>query len=182
MEIDKMKTVLRRTLNYNALTFENDAEHSYIVAVMSMALKEYANSDVDMNRVIPMLLVHDMVEVYAGDTFAYDTKGYTTKSAREAKAADKLFSMLPEDIGSQFRDLFEEFDTMTTAEARFANAVDRIQPILLNAYGSGGAWHMNQVTQEQVYQRIAMVKDVNEELYFAAQELIDTYFGGNNEL
>ena len=142
MEIDRMKSVYRRTLLIDHSRRETDAEHSWHFALMALLLAEYAGPDVKIDRVIRMALVHDLVEIYAGDTFAYDGDGKKTQHAREQQAADKLFSHLPADQGPQLRALWEEFDAMETPDARFAAAIDRLQPFLNNcltgSYLEGG--------------------------------------------
>ena len=127
VEVDQMKNVLRQTLLVDKSRRENDAEHSWHFALMAMLLSEYADgSKVDFYRVLRMALVHDLIEVYAGDTFAYDKKGNEDKEEREKKAADKLFGMLPEDQGKEIRDLWEEFDQMETPDAQYAASIDRL--------------------------------------------------------
>ena len=132
VEIDKMKNVLRRTLIVDGSRRENDAEHSWHLAMLAMVLEEYSEREINISRVVRMCLVHDLVEVYAGDTFAYDEKGYEDKLARETAAADKLFSMLPTEQGEEFRALWREFDEAQTADAMYAAAMDRLQPMMNN--------------------------------------------------
>jgi len=139
-EIDAMTHVLRRTLHVDGSGRENDAEHSWHLAVMAMLLGEYAEGSPDINRAIKMALVHDLVEIYAGDTFAYDAEGNTTKAQREKESADRLFSHLPDDQGAELRSLWEEFDAEESADARFAACMDRIQPFLHNTLTDGATW------------------------------------------
>ena len=130
IEIDQMKNVLRQTLLADGSRRESDAEHSWHLAMYAMLLAEYAPEPIDVNRVIQMVLVHDLIEIYAGDTFCYDLKGNQDKAEREGAAADKLYALLPADQAAEYRALWEEFDRMDTADSRFAAALDRLQPIL----------------------------------------------------
>lgn len=158
IEIDKMKTILRQTLIANGTRQENDAEHSWHMAMVAMVLSEYAAEEIDVNRVVKMCLLHDLIEVYAGDTFCYDKAGHSDKAQREARAADKLFAMLPEEQGAEYRALWEEFDRMDTPDSAFAAAVDRIQPFLLNYCTDGHTWKLVPVNSDMVYERMAPVK------------------------
>ena len=165
-EADKMKSVLRQTILTDKSREENDAEHSWHFALMALTLYEYAGIDgVDINRVIKMALVHDLVEIYAGDTFAYDANGYESKEKREKEAADKLFSMLPDAQASEYRSLWEEFDLMETPDALYASAVDRFQPFLNNYLTDGHTWVKHGVTAEQVYKRMDPIKTALPELW-----------------
>lgn len=158
-EVDRMKSIYRHTLLIDRSRRETDAEHSWHFALMAMLLGEYAGKDVDLNRVIRMALVHDLVELYAGDTFAYDNEGKQTQGAREEQAADRLFSLLPTDQGQELRSLWEEFDDKKTPDARFAAAVDRIQPFLNNCLTEGHTWKEGSVTSDQVRERLSIVQD-----------------------
>ncbi|MDY3118036.1 MAG: HD domain-containing protein [Peptoniphilus sp.] len=173
--LEKMKSVYRRTHLLYADRYENDAEHSFHIAAMAFLLKEYAPKEVNMERVVYMLLFHDVVEIEAGDTFAYDAKNNKTKRAREVAAAEHLYGSLPEDQGRELRALWEEFETQETPESHFALAMDRIEPILLNAAGGGGTWKSNAVRKEDVYKRIEPVKEF-EPLYAMIVEKVDAYF------
>src|SRR5512140_2115137 len=133
LEIDKLKSILRQTILINRSRRENSAEHSWHLAIMANLLSEYAIEPIDVAKVTRMVLVHDIVEVDAGDTFAYDTAGLVTKKERERQAANRIFGMLPPEQGRELRDLWEEFEAEETAEAQFANALDRLEPCLLNA-------------------------------------------------
>ena len=158
-EADKMKSVLRQTLLSDKSRKETDAEHSWHFALMAMTLFEYVGFDgVDINRVIKMALVHDLIEIYAGDTFAYDIKGNESKERREKEAADKLFSLLTNEQAEEFRSLWEEFDNMDTPDALYASAVDRLQPFLNNYLTEGHTWLKHGVSVDQVYKRMAPVK------------------------
>lgn len=159
IEVDKMKTILRRTLLIDKSRRENDAEHSWHFALMAMILYEYADqSKVDLHRVLQMALVHDLIEIYAGDTFAYDDAGNETKQEREAQAADKLFGMLPEEQGRELRELWDEFDLMLTPDSQYAAALDRLQPFINNYLTEGYTWKLGNVTSDKVYKRMDMVR------------------------
>jgi len=155
IECDRLKSVVRQTLNADARRQENSAEHSWAVCLFAMTLAEHSNVPIDVARVIRMLLVHDVVEIDAGDTFAYDTAGLADQHEREARAADRLFGLLPPDQAAEFRALWEEFEAQETPEARFAMTVDRLQPMLLNCLTEGAAWRRHGVTHAQVLQRNA---------------------------
>lgn len=156
-EIDKMKTVLRRSLIYDGSKREDDAEHSWHLAMMAILFEKYAPFPLNMEKILKMTLVHDLVEVYAGDTFAYDVVGYSDKAEREKKAADKLFSLCPE--AKALRALWEEFDAEETNDAKYAASLDRIQPFISNALNEGYTWVLNGVTKDAVYKRMAPVKE-----------------------
>ena len=159
IECDKMKKILRRTVLMDSSRRENDAEHSWHFALMAMTLLEYAgNKDLDTYKVLRMALVHDLIEIYAGDTFAYDPKGHSDKYERETAAADKLFSLLPEDQGKEFRSLWEEFDAMETPEAQYAASIDRFQPFLHNYRTQGYTWKEGNVHYTQVYERMEILR------------------------
>ena len=156
-EIDRAKTVLRQTLLCDRSRRENDAEHSWHLAMCASVLAEYAPPGVDLGRVLTMALVHDLVEIDAGDTFAYDEAGNATKEARERAAADRIYAMLPEEQGAYYRALWEEFDAMETPDARFAAACDRLQPFLNNLATGGHTWKLGHVRLSQVERRIGPV-------------------------
>jgi putative hydrolase of HD superfamily len=159
IEIDKMKNILRQTLLMDKSRQENDAEHSWHFALMALTLFEYTNlQNVDINRVIKMALLHDLVEIYAGDTFAYDVKGNEGKDEREAESADRLFSMLPEEQSNEFRSLWEEFDRMETPDAMYASAIDRLEPFISNYMTDGYTWVLHKVSVENVYKRMEPIR------------------------
>lgn len=158
LEIDKLKSILRQTLLMNGSRRENSAEHSWHIAIMASLLSEYASEAIDTNRVIRMLLVHDLVEIDAGDTFAYDTVGYQDKEERELRAAERIFGLLPQEQGSELKALWLEFEAATTPESQFANALDRLQPLLHNWQTQGGTWRMHKVGKSQVYKRMEPVR------------------------
>jgi len=158
-ELDKLKSVLRRTSLIDRSRLENSAEHSWHLAAMALTLAEYAPPDADLSRVIEMLLVHDVVEIDAGDTFAFDAAANVGKLDRETLAAARLFGMLPNDAGIRLRALWDEFEQGRTSTARFANALDRLQGLLMNdAPGDGGTWRIHGVTSTQVLARMAPIK------------------------
>lgn len=164
-EIDKMTGILRRTLLVDKSRRENDAEHSWHIAVMAMLFEEYAVEKVDTARAVKMCVVHDLVEIYAGDTFAYDVKGNEDKAERESLAADKLFGQLPEEQGQMIRDLWEEFDAMETPDAKYAACLDRIQPFLHNTLTDGHTWADGKTSRAAVEKRMAIVKEFMPEVY-----------------
>ena len=165
VEIDKMKTIVRRTRLITENRRENDAEHSWHFALTALVLLEYAKDDVDINHVLRMALVHDLVEVYAGDTFAYDEKGYADKEQRELAAADKIFGLLPHEQGAELRALWDEFEAFTTKEACYANAIDRLQPFINNYKTQGHTWREGGVTSAKVYRRMDAVRLYAPELW-----------------
>lgn len=157
-EVDKMKAIFRRTLLTDGSRRENDAEHSWHLALMAIVLEEYTAEPVNLGRVLAMVTVHDLVEIYAGDTFAFDASANQDKAQREQEAANKLFGLLDEEQGRKIRQLWEEFDAMNTADSRFAASLDRIQPFMHNVLTDGHTWKLGSVTKEQVYRRMAPVK------------------------
>lgn len=169
---DELKNIFRRTVLTDASRRENDAEHSWHLALCAMVLEEYAPAPLDMQKVLRMVTVHDLIEIYAGDTFAYDTAGNATKAEREAAAADKLFSALGEQ-GSEFRTLWEEFDAGQTPEAAFAAAMDRLQPLLHNYVTNGYTWKEGDVHASQVLTRNAPVKSAAPALWEAVEAIIN---------
>ena len=164
-EIDKMTSVLRRTVLLDKSRRENDAEHSWHIAVMAMLFSEYAKEPVNIGRAVEMCVVHDLVEIYAGDTFAYDEKGNIGKEDRERKAADKLFSLLPDDQGRMIRMLWEEFDAMKTNDAKYAACMDRLQPFLHNSLTDGHTWVEAKADRAAVEKRAAIIKEFRPEVY-----------------
>lgn len=169
-EIDKEKFIGRQTYLTGAGRKENDAEHAWHMAVMALLLSEYANEDIDVLRTVSMILIHDIVEIDAGDTYAYDEEGKATQREREQMAADRLFGMLPKDQGVRFRALWDEFEAAVTPEARFARAMDNIQPLMLNAATDGKAWREHGVRLEQVLERQERTKYGSEQLWEYAYE------------
>ena len=172
LEIDKVKNIFRQTHLSGDGRRENDAEHSWHMAVMAYLLREYANEQVDISRVMLMCLIHDLVEIDAGDTYAYDTENQKTRKEREDKAKDRIFSLLPDEQKAEFTALFEEFETNETAEARFAHAMDNLQPLLLNNSNDGKDWREHSVCAEQVYRRHTQTKLGSEVLYEITDEIL----------
>jgi len=174
LELDRLKDVLRQTtLTVAENRRENSAEHSWHLAVMATVLAEYATDAVDVSLVAAMLLVHDVVEIDAGDTFAYDAAGYEDKEERERKAAERLFGLLPEEQGSELRAAWDEFEECSTPEARYANALDRLQPLLLNSKSGGGSWRTHSVTREQVLRRMEPIRLWTPRLWPVVMEIVD---------
>jgi len=175
MEADKLKNVERRNLITDMSRFENTAEHSWHFALMAMTLYEYAADDVNLSRVIKMAILHDLVEVYAGDTFAFDEAGYESKAQRENDAADKLYSLLPPEQAIEFRGLWQEFEKMETADALYAAAIDVLHPALHNAKTLDHPehpWAKFGVTSTQIYNRLAPVKTAMPELWELVEEVV----------
>lgn len=172
-EIDKMKSIYRHTEIIDKSRTETDAEHSWHLAMFVITLSEYAKPEVDINRTVKMALVHDLVEVYAGDTFAYDTKGYETKLKRENDAAEKLFAILPMEQGEEFKALWKEFDEEETPDAVFAAAMDRLQPVFNNYLTGGPTWSDGQVKYDMVLKRMQTVKKASDKLYCVALGILD---------
>ena len=173
IEIDKLKRVLRQTVLMDTSRQENSAEHSWHLAVMALILAEYANQPVDLLRVLKMLLVHDIVEIDAGDTFIYDEKGQSDKAERERRAAERIFGLLPADQAAEVRALWEEFEARQTPEAAFAAALDRLHPLLHNYCTRGVAWRRHGVTARRVVQRNRNIEDGASTLWQLASLLIE---------
>ncbi len=160
LEVDKLKQVLRRTILMDRSRRENSAEHSWHIALMVFLFAEYSiDTDIDLMHVVKMLLVHDLVEIDAGDTYCYDSDGRQDQAEREKIAANRIFGMLPEDQGRALRSLWDEFEKMKSPESKFANALDRVQPFLHNYFTNGQTWQENQITSRQVHDRMRPVKD-----------------------
>lgn len=172
--IDEMKNVLRRNLVVDGSRRENDAEHSWHLAVMAMILEEYSADKVDISKVLKIALVHDLVEVYAGDTFAYDVKGNEDKLDREIMAAEKLFGMLKDGQGDEIRALWDEFEAKETAESKYANAIDRLQPLILNYLTNGHTWKLGDVHAPQIYKRMDIIRTATPELWHIVEGIIST--------
>lgn len=174
IEIDKLKQIYRQSLITDSSRHENDAEHSWHLALMALILYEYANNiHIDLLRVIKMVLIHDLVEIDAGDTYIYDTEGNKNKFQREKKAASRIFNILPEDQAVELKQLWEEFEAKLTAEAKFAASLDRLEPLLLNYKTSGYTWKKFGIKSEQVREKNKHVKEGSEILYSYIQELLD---------
>ena len=164
-EIDKMTKIIRRTLLIDKSRCENDAEHSWHISAMALLFAEYAEEKVDVARAMQMCVVHDLVEIYAGDTYAYDSKGNETKAEREQKAADKLFSQLPDEQGKYIRSLWEEFDAMNTADSKYAACMDRLQPLLHNLLTGGLSWKQHEAERASVEKRAGIIKEFMPRVY-----------------
>ncbi len=189
LECDKMKSIYRQTYiiadedrgaaenppteRGSIHRRENDAEHTFHLALFAVILAECADEKIDLLKTLKMLLVHDIVEIDAGDTYAYDTEGYKTKAEREAKAADRLFSLLPADQRDEYRSLWEEFESGSTPESRFANAVDHMQPLLLNYSKGGLSWRQRGVAPEKVKERSQVVGKASARLGEYISDVLD---------
>ncbi|MEQ8385543.1 MAG: HD domain-containing protein [Coleofasciculus sp. A1-SPW-01] len=172
VEIDKLKGILRQTRLTDDSRQENSAEHSWHLALMAIILAEYAPPQVDLGRAITMVLLHDLVEIDAGDTFCYDVQGNQDKAVREEKAATRIFGMLPEDQGQSLREIWDEFEAVTTPTARFAVALDRLQPLLLNQQNHGGTWQLHDITEPQVMQRMEPVQEGTPQLWGLVEQIV----------
>ncbi len=171
-EIDRVKGVFRQTVLMDRSRKENDAEHSWHIALMAVVLQEYAPQGLDVLRTIRMLLIHDLVEIDCGDTFCYDTAGMVGKHEREAQAADRVFGLLPDDQAAEMKALWLEFEDRQSPESRYANALDRLQPMLHNYVTEGGAWREHGVTADRVLRRNRIIADGAPELWQWARAMI----------
>lgn len=174
LEIDKEKNIFRQTHLSNHGRQENDAEHAWHMAIMIYLLKEYANEQFDIAKAMMMALIHDIVEIDAGDTYAYDMIGLKTQKEREKRAADRIFGILPDDQKEELKNLFEEFEACKTAEAKFAHAMDNFQPLLLNNSNDGSDWIKHNVNKNQVIQRQEKTKLGSFDIWEYAKKIIDT--------
>ena len=172
LEIDKEKNIFRQTHLSGHGRNENDAEHAWHMAIMAYLLKEYSNEPVDIGKVMLMCLIHDIVEIDAGDTYAYDAENLKTQKAREDAAKERLFSILPEEQKDELIKLFDEFEEFKTAESKFAHAMDNLQPLILNNSNGGGDWIEHGVTAEQVYGRQNKTRLGSEKLYEVIDRII----------
>ena len=173
LEADKEKNILRQTHLSGHGRQENDAEHAWHMAMMIYLLKEYANAPIDLAKTMMMALIHDIVEIDAGDTYAYDAAGMETQAERERLAAERIFGLLPDDQRDELRGLFEEFEAGETAEAKFVRTMDNLQPLMLNDSNDGGDWRAHQVTRTQVMKRHARNQLGSEVIGEYTKELID---------
>ena len=173
VEIDKLKGVLRQTLLTDSSRRENSAEHSWHLAMMAMLLSEYAPAPVNVLQVIKMLLIHDLVEIDAGDTFCYDVQGNLGKAEREKQAAARLFGQLPVEQGIELRSLWEEFEAQQTPEAQFATALDRLQPLLHNQQTAGGTWRIHGITLDKVIERMKPIKTGAPQLWALVEQVLE---------
>ncbi len=173
LEADKEKNILRQTHLSGNGRRENDAEHAWHMAMMIYLLKEYSNEEIDVAKTMMMALIHDVVEIDAGDTYAYDTKGLKTQKEREERAAERIFGMLPEDQRDELRALFEEFEACESAEARFAKVMDNFQPLLLNHSNGGADWREHKVTKSKVVGRQQTSSLGSEKIWEYTEKLIN---------
>lgn len=172
LEVDKIKNIGRQTYLSDGKRKENDAEHSWHIALMAVLLQEYANEKVDVLKTMTMVLVHDIVEIDAGDTYAYDPEGNKTKEVREKAAAERIFGILPADQGAYLKGLWEEFETYETMEAKFAHVMDNFQPLLLNDASQGKSWLEHQVKKTQTYRRNERMPEGSEKLWEQMEQII----------
>lgn len=172
LEIDKEKNIFRQTHLSGHGRNENDAEHAWHMAIMAYLLQEYSNEKIDVARVMLMCLIHDVVEIDAGDTYAYDAEGLKTQKAREEAAKERLYSMLPEDQKADLTAIFDEFEERKTPEAKFARALDNLQPLLLNNSNDGGDWRNHDVTAEKVYERQSHTREGSEKLFEVTDKIL----------
>lgn len=172
LEIDKEKNIFRQTHLSGHGRRENDAEHAWHMAVMAYLLREYANEEIDILKVILMCLIHDIVEIDAGDTYAYDQEGQKTQKLREEAAKKRLFSLLPPDQNAELTALFDEFESYQTAESKFAHVLDNLQPLLLNNSNDGGDWKEHGVSAEAVFGRQKKTKLGSETLFQVTEQII----------
>ena len=182
LEIDKVKKIIRQTPLSDASRKENDAEHSWHIALMAYLLKEYVEEPVEVSKVMLMVLIHDLVEIDAGDTYAYDEEGAKTKDERERKAADRIFGLLPEDQGVYLKALWEEFEAYETAEAKYAHLLDNFQPLLLNDAAGGISWTEHQVKKSQIYKRNEKVEETSATIWKCMQDKIDKHIQAGHVL
>lgn len=172
LEIDKEKNIFRQTHLSGHGRNENDAEHAWHMAIMAYLLREYSNEPIDITRVMLMCLIHDVVEIDAGDTYAYDAEGLKTQKAREEAAKERIYSLLPENQKKELSAIFDEFEESKTPEAKFAHAMDNLQPLMLNNSNGGGDWREHGVSAEQVYGRQKRTKEGSEILYEITDQII----------
>ena len=180
LEIDKEKNVFRQTHLSGHGRNENDAEHAWHMAIMAYLLREYANEEVDILKVMMMCLIHDIVEIDAGDTYAYDFEGLKTQKAREDAAKERIFSLLPDDQRKELVALFDEFEEYETPEAKYAHAMDNLQPLILNNSNDGGDWKEHGVSADVVYGRQSKTKLGSEKLYEVADQIIQDHIRKGN--
>ena len=180
LEIDKEKNIFRQTHLTNHGRNENDAEHAWHMAIMAYLLKEHANEKIDVAKTMMMCLIHDIGEIDAGDTYAYDTEGLKTQKAREDLAKERIYSILPDDQKNELITLFDEFEANETPEARFAHAMDNFQPLLLNNSNDGGDWKEHQVTAEKVYGRQSKTKLGSETIYEVTDQILQNHIKKGN--
>jgi putative hydrolase of HD superfamily len=175
VEADKLKKVLRRTSLVDSSRLENSAEHSWHLVLAAIVMREYGAADLDLLHTLELLAVHDLVEIDAGDTFAYDAAAHATKAQRERAAADRIFALLPADQARYVRGLWEEFEAQETRESRFGNAMDRLQPLLQNGHSGGGSWRNQRITRDQVLHRMAPIESELPGIWSMVIDVIDSF-------
>ena len=175
LEIDKEKNIFRQTHLSGHGRNENDAEHAWHMAIMAYLLREYANEEVDIGRVMLMCLIHDIVEIDAGDTYAYDEEGLATQKEREDAAKERIFSMLPDDQKQELMALFDEFEDNQTPESRYAHAMDNFQPVILNDSNGGVDWLEHNVCSKQIYGRQTRTRQGSETLFDYIDKVIQKH-------
>ena len=180
LETDKEKNIFRQTHLSGHGRNENDAEHAWHMAIMAYLLREYSNEPVDITRVMLMCLIHDVVEIDAGDTYAYDAEGLKTQKAREEAAKERIYSLLPEDQKKELAAIFDEFEESKTPESKFAHAMDNLQPLMLNNSNDGGDWREHGVSAKQVYGRQDRTKEGSEKLYEITEQIIKKHVEKGN--
>jgi putative hydrolase of HD superfamily len=172
-EVDKVKYIQRKTRLFNSDRNENDAEHSWHLALMAIVLAEHSNEPIDIFKVIKMVLIHDIVEIDAGDTFIYDTKKSHSNTNEERLAANRIFGLLPEEQANELIAIWEEFEAGETNEAKFAKTMDRLEPLLQNTSNNGGTWNEFGIDYNKVYEKKKIMKDGSNTIWNYAEELIN---------
>ncbi|MGN0242438.1 MAG: HD family hydrolase [Lachnospiraceae bacterium] len=180
LELDKLKQIKRQTLLIDGTRQENDVEHSWHLTLFAMVLSEYANEQVDLLKTMKMVMLHDVIELDAGDTYAYDETGNATKKEREEKAADRIFHLLPEDQAAEYRALWDEFEAMDTPESKFANTLDKIQPVLLNHLEGGTNWRKHHVKERQILDRNKRTPEGSQSLWDYVRPIIEENIAKGN--
>lgn len=180
VEVDKVKNIFRQTYLADGTRKENDAEHSWHLALSAVLLQEHMEERADITKVIIMVLIHDLVEIDAGDTYAYDEEGAQSKREREEKGADRIFGMLPEDQGEMFRALWEEFEAYETPEAKFAHLLDNFQPLLLNDASDGKSWAEHGVHKSQIYKRNRRIPETSAIVWEQMEKIVEKHIHKGN--
>lgn len=180
LEIDKSKEIIRQTYLADASRREGDAEHAWHLAIMAFLLADYANEEVDVLKVMKMVLIHDLIEIDAGDTYAYDEEANKSKEEREKKAADRIFNILPGECAKEMRALWDEFEEQYTPESKFAHTLDNVQPLLLNDASGGRSWREHGVCKSQVLKRNERTPEGSVELWKHCQKIIEKHVEEGN--